>query len=348
MTQSAIQLRTFSQYVEQALRTKSPGFMRPKLDSAGQPISLEANGKPLMECYASGPTTDFLHATTGGLTEIGGEFADQLKAHIFYGKPLDVVNLGEELGDSWWYIAIAANAANIVHAVEGVVDASIEEITEAVLTYGKVATPVELLSVANSIARDWAALNATALSDFRTNPSAKVYLQGNPESYKTFMDIVSLTVGLGLMLGHDVRLVWQSNIAKLARRYGDKFDSHAAQFRRLDEERQLLEANHDANATDVDQTTAAHLIARVNLKTFLEEQDGKFVGIDFVKNDGTDRSLNGRLGVVKYSNGGDNNVEALDRSYLTVFDMKANGYRTVNLATASHVRAGGLRYTVVD
>lgn len=46
------------------------------------------------------------HAAYGMQTE-AAEFTDMLKKAEFYGKPLDRVNLLEELGDQLWYIAIA-------------------------------------------------------------------------------------------------------------------------------------------------------------------------------------------------------------------------------------------------
>ena len=49
-----------------------------------------------------------LHAGIGLTTE-SGEFLDALKKHIFYGKKLDKVNLGEEMGDIFWYCAIIAD-----------------------------------------------------------------------------------------------------------------------------------------------------------------------------------------------------------------------------------------------
>lgn len=49
-----------------------------------------------------------LHAAMGLCTE-AGEFLDQLKKHIMYGKELDETNLAEELGDGNWYEAIAIN-----------------------------------------------------------------------------------------------------------------------------------------------------------------------------------------------------------------------------------------------
>ena len=52
------------------------------------------------------------HAITGICTE-AGEIADGLKKHIFYGKPLDKVNMVEELGDLYWYINIAQDVLDI-------------------------------------------------------------------------------------------------------------------------------------------------------------------------------------------------------------------------------------------
>lgn len=47
-----------------------------------------------------------IHAQMGMQTETA-EFTDALKKSLFYGKPLDTVNLKEELGDLLWYVAIA-------------------------------------------------------------------------------------------------------------------------------------------------------------------------------------------------------------------------------------------------
>lgn len=49
-------------------------------------------------------TTDLLHCVIGINTE-SGELMDAFKKHIFYGKPLDLVNVGEELADIMWYVS---------------------------------------------------------------------------------------------------------------------------------------------------------------------------------------------------------------------------------------------------
>ena len=49
-----------------------------------------------------------LHAAMGATTE-ANEILDAMKKHIFYGKELDKVNLFEEVGDLFWYLAIIAD-----------------------------------------------------------------------------------------------------------------------------------------------------------------------------------------------------------------------------------------------
>lgn len=53
-----------------------------------------------------------LHAAIGLATE-AGEALDAMKKHLFYGKALDKVNLKEEMGDLFWYLAIMADALQI-------------------------------------------------------------------------------------------------------------------------------------------------------------------------------------------------------------------------------------------
>jgi NTP pyrophosphatase (non-canonical NTP hydrolase) len=54
-------------------------------------------------------TQDLDHALYGMASETG-EIADCIKKNVIYGKPLDEVNLREELGDLMWYVAHAANS----------------------------------------------------------------------------------------------------------------------------------------------------------------------------------------------------------------------------------------------
>ncbi len=77
-------------YIENAIKTESTNF---------QAMNERLNDDGLKR---------LLHAGIGLSTE-AGEFLDALKKHIFYGKDLDKVNLAEEMGDLFWYMAIVAD-----------------------------------------------------------------------------------------------------------------------------------------------------------------------------------------------------------------------------------------------
>lgn len=53
-------------------------------------------------------TLRLLHGAMGLVTE-SAEFLDVLKKYLFYGKPMDIVNMKEECGDLFWYLAILAD-----------------------------------------------------------------------------------------------------------------------------------------------------------------------------------------------------------------------------------------------
>jgi len=53
-----------------------------------------------------------LHGGIGVATE-GGELLDAIKKHVYYGAELDEINLKEEIGDVFWYLAILCDAIGI-------------------------------------------------------------------------------------------------------------------------------------------------------------------------------------------------------------------------------------------
>ena len=96
-----------SDYIKNAIKTESVDFM-----------AIEGRlGKK--------ENIRLLHAAMGLSTE-AGEFLDSMKKHIFYGKPLDKINLAEELGDLFWYCAIVADEFGI--EFEQVMERNIEKL----------------------------------------------------------------------------------------------------------------------------------------------------------------------------------------------------------------------------
>lgn len=51
-----------------------------------------------------------VHGAVGAATEVG-ELQDMLKKHLIYNKPIDLVNVMEEIGDVLWYCALTLDAA---------------------------------------------------------------------------------------------------------------------------------------------------------------------------------------------------------------------------------------------
>lgn len=87
---------------------------------------------------------ELVHAAMGMATE-AAEFTDALKKHLMYGKPLDRVNLAEEVADCLWYCALAANTLGV----------KLEDIMQTNIDKLKARYP-EKFTEANALARDLA------------------------------------------------------------------------------------------------------------------------------------------------------------------------------------------------
>lgn len=73
--------------------------------------------------------------------------------------------------------------------------------------------------------------------------------------------------------------------------------------------------------------------------------DGTFVGVTFVKADGTIRELNGRIGVKKHLKGGTKAFDDADYGLITIFDRDVKGYRSFKVERLKEIRAHGEVYT---
>lgn len=73
----------------------------------------------------------------------------------------------------------------------------------------------------------------------------------------------------------------------------------------------------------------------MKLDDIILNSGGKFVTVTFIKKDGTQRVLNGRMGVTKALalpvGEGNNNLDK--NTFITIYDMKAQGYRSINRNT---------------
>ena len=68
--------------------------------------------KAILERLTPPEAQRLLHGGMGAVTE-SGELLDALKKYIYYGKPLDKVNIKEEMGDLFWYLGILCDELSI-------------------------------------------------------------------------------------------------------------------------------------------------------------------------------------------------------------------------------------------
>lgn len=79
-----------------------------------------------------------------------------------------------------------------------------------------------------------------------------------------------------------------------------------------------------------------------NLKDMINNTNGKIFTVTFRKKDGSLREMNARMGVQKHlrSDGKVASTTSHISKYATVYDMKAKGYRNINLETLEKFKCG--------
>ena len=82
------------------------------------------------------------------------------------------------------------------------------------------------------------------------------------------------------------------------------------------------------------------------VKALRELVGNKIFSVEFVKKDGSIRTMTCRLGVKKHLKGGSLNYDAEALNYLPVFDLQANDYRTINISTLRKIKVDGIEYDV--
>jgi NTP pyrophosphatase (non-canonical NTP hydrolase) len=156
-------------------------------------------------CPNLGEELNNYHMQMGVITEVG-EFVDAIKKHIAYGKPLDVVNLGEELADITWYLVNEMRHSEILS----------ENITE-----GEISLEKPNLLVAVDDITNW------LIS----------YLDATQSYDELLIDLRFIADAIGI----DYFKALDNCINKLRVRFPDKFDTEKAINRDLTKERIELE-----------------------------------------------------------------------------------------------------------
>ena len=80
-------------------------------------------------------------------------------------------------------------------------------------------------------------------------------------------------------------------------------------------------------------------------RKIIADEGGKFFKAKFIKKDNTIRTMNCRKGVTKHLRGGTSTIAHKD-NLVSVYDMQAEGYRSINLDTLLELDANGVHYIV--
>ena len=87
------------------------------------------------------------------------------------------------------------------------------------------------------------------------------------------------------------------------------------------------------------------LIGINTARKIIANEGGKFFKAKFVKKDNTIRVMNCRRGVTKHLKGGKSTIAGKD-NLVSVYDMQAEGYRSINLDTLLELDADGVHYII--
>ncbi len=85
---------------------------------------------------------------------------------------------------------------------------------------------------------------------------------------------------------------------------------------------------------------------KTEIQTLKELVGSKIFAVVFQKKDGTLREMVCRLGVTKHLKGGEKKYDTDALNYLTVYDMQAEGYRTINVNTLKKIKVDGVTYDI--
>lgn len=85
-------------------------------------------------------------------------------------------------------------------------------------------------------------------------------------------------------------------------------------------------------------------ITRSKALELIYSSNGKFFSTTWIKKDGTERTINGRLKVTKGTKGGKNNATGM--GYITMYSMKDKGFKNVDTRTQTELKINGQIYKV--
>ena len=181
------------------------------------------------------PTADHINHMCLGIVGEMGELVDAIKKAYVYGKGIDQTNIVEEIGDVSWY------TAGLVQHFPTLADWLDSDELKQSVNYEK-------LEVARKNITRTILLNAMSAANLAVD---LMMFADDDNLQDANAEQVAKALGTALfatavLLDVDLAGAYEVNIAKLAKRYGDKYSDYAAINRDIDAERAVLEAGTKA------------------------------------------------------------------------------------------------------
>ena len=179
------------------------------------------------------------HMVLGIIGEVG-ELVDAVKRHYIYGKPLDIANVKEEIGDLSWYVA----------GLVGVRSESAKYAASQMESFMANPQYLEGIAVAKLRPAKTVAVLAHSFTDIATDilecNYASDFENTDDEGAAEWDGLLGLLLvrlhQSAAMFDIDLGEALYTNIQKLSQRYGDKYSDFSALNRDLEAERTILEA----------------------------------------------------------------------------------------------------------
>lgn len=179
------------------------------------------------------PKANAFHMNSGIITEVG-ETIDPIKKYFAYNKPLDKVNIGEEIADTMWYIA---NKARMFLSADKLVKLWS---TNEFFVYGIGDFKANFAKeISQSNDENQKLITASKLLHYLVFSIPDLETTSEEDCYG-IEDAIILYV-ICELIGLDFWQILTNNIEKLQIRYPEKFTEEAALNRDLDAERKVLE-----------------------------------------------------------------------------------------------------------
>ncbi len=183
-----------------------------------------------------GPIMNLEHARFGYKTEIG-EALDAIKRNYFYGKPFNLVNFFEEMGDILWYTHVA-----FCQAKEMGIFSTTSSLEHLNLNYYFDKQPREFCEDMFEDEDEDDEDDHTETLDITECLDDMLGMVLEAESETELADGIFTEVAqICTKMGIPLEIVMNANIAKLAKRYPDKFNDVSAYIRDLSKEEKILE-----------------------------------------------------------------------------------------------------------